>query len=68
MPSDDPYELTVSVVAATDKAILVRPDDAPDLEVWIPKSQIDEADFAHRRGARGTLVIPEWLAAEKDLA
>lgn len=39
------------------------------IEVWIPKSQIHDNSEVYDSGdhAEGTLIIPEWLAIEKDL-
>ena len=65
---DEPCELDVTIKAVTDRAILVRPDDDPELEAWLPKSMIWERDCKYKRGARGTIVIPEDLARKKDLA
>ena len=39
-----------------------------DVEAWIPKSQIDDDSDVREEGDEGTLVIPLWLAEEKDLA
>ena len=42
----------------------VRPAD----EAMIPKSQIDASSAVQKPGDRGTLVIPRWLAVDRDLA
>jgi len=54
-------EITVEIKAETELAYLVSDGD---LEMWIPKSQIEEFD---RSGDIATFQIPEWLAEEKGL-
>jgi hypothetical protein len=61
--SKENYEITVEVKRETDKAILV---DDGDVEVWLPKSQIVER--TDLKDGFAELVIPEWLAEEKELA
>ncbi len=34
---------------------------------WIPKSQIHGNSEVYEFGTDGTLIIPEWLAIEKEL-
>jgi hypothetical protein len=34
---------------------------------WLPKSQIHEDSECYKANATGTLIIPNWLAREKDL-
>jgi hypothetical protein len=48
------------------KALLCKIEE--DVEVWIPKSQIDDDSEVYEEGHEGTLVIPLWLAEKKDLA
>jgi hypothetical protein len=48
------------------KALLCKIEE--DVEVWIPKSQIDDDSEVYEEGHEGTLVIPLWLAEAKDLA
>jgi hypothetical protein len=61
--SREMVEVTVYIVRdrKQDKAILV---EHSGLEIWLPKSQI-EYDFSE--GETGELLLPEWLAIEKDL-
>ncbi len=57
----------VEVVHTTDLALRCKIDG---VKHWIPKSEIDEEselDAKSERGDEGTLVIPEWLATEKEL-
>jgi hypothetical protein len=62
MARNDDVEITVEIVKETDMAYLVKDGD---VEVWLPKSQIrGEEDL---QGGIVELIIPEWLAEEKDL-
>lgn len=54
----------VEVLQDSGKAICVRVDDK---EVWIPKTLIHDDSEVYKEGTEGTLVIPEWLAIEKEL-
>ena len=38
-----------------------------DVEVWIPKSEIDEDSEVTEVGDEGNLVIPQWLAEKEEL-
>jgi len=64
---DDTVTVDVTIKAVSQKAIMVRPDDDPDLEVWVPRSSIDSASCKFKRGARGTLVILADMAEKKGL-
>lgn len=59
----DIVEVTVEVRHETQKAVLVK--NLKNLEVWLPKSQIeleyDEVKKVH------IIQLPEWLANEKEL-
>lgn len=66
--SDDRYE-SVSVPveevkAESAKAILIVTEES---EGWIPTSQIRDESEVWKKGDSGSLVIPRWLAEEKDL-
>jgi len=53
----------VELVHETEKAILVRYEGE---DYWIPKSQV--LDFGVMEpGQTGYLVIPEWLAEDKEM-
>lgn len=57
----------VTVVRETEKALLCK---SADFEVWIPKSQLhedSEITASSTEGDSGTLIIPLWLAEDKDL-
>lgn len=54
----------VTVKAESTKALLCLIEDK---EHWIPKSQIDEDCELAAKGDVGTLIIPQWLAEEKEL-
>ena len=62
-------DLTVHVHRKTQKAYLVSDDGKEASAVWIPISQIIEADTEGDAvvGAEITITIPEWLAYEKGL-
>jgi len=51
-------EIAVEVIAETDKALRVTDGD---VTAWVPKSQIEDDDREH-----STILIPEWLAVEKE--
>lgn len=63
------------LLRASPKAYLVR--NADDVEAWIPISQVDSIDLGEKleddnnNGRDVTeitaLVIPEWLAKDKDI-
>lgn len=60
-------EITVIFKHETSQAILINDGD---IEVWIPKSQIenyDDLDEVIEKGHEITIEIPEWLAIENDL-
>ena len=59
----DRIELTCNIVHVTDRAFLIRVDEQ---EEWIPKSQIEDSSYDEKLNIT-TLVIPEWLAIEKNL-
>ena len=57
----------VTILKKTDKALLCEIDDQ---QVWIPISQLHEDSTLNGEsdeGELGDIVIPEWLAEEKDL-
>jgi hypothetical protein len=56
----------VTCTIETDNAILCRLG-ATGAEFWIPKSLISDDSEVYKLGTDGKLVIPEWLAIEKEL-
>ena len=67
-------ELAISVIQTTDLAILVETDAAGDGEVWLPKSMVKLADYEEMSdpdelcpGHEVDILIPDWLAEEKEL-
>lgn len=52
------------VTAETDAAILCLIDGD---EVWIPRSQIGGESDVNEEGDSGSLIIPKWLAEDKEL-
>ena len=67
--NDEPTSFEgVEVKAVTDLALLI--DFGADEHTWIPKRQIiDGSNFGDDSevGDEGELIIPEWLAIEKEL-
>jgi hypothetical protein len=59
-------DVVLDIVRETADAFLVSDGDR---EVWLPKSQIGNADEMEGLGhaENVTLVLPEWLATEKGL-
>lgn len=57
---DEPVDIKdVRLIRETAKAYLI---EVEQVEVWIPKSQVEDFDQEE-----GWLVIPRWLAIEKGL-
>jgi RNase P/RNase MRP subunit p29 len=59
-------EETFALVRETEKALLIEGGKG---EVWLPKSQLEEFDI--HKATNGEIVVsvvmPEWLAIEKEL-
>lgn len=51
-------EIEAEVIAETDMAILI--DDG----IWLPKSQLEDWPSV---GGIGVIIMPEWLAEDKEL-
>lgn len=54
-------EITCFTLYETEKAVRV---DAGDKEVWLPMSQLEDWPEI---GCDGVVIMPEWLAKEKEL-
>jgi hypothetical protein len=54
----------VECIASTPKALLCEWDT---YQFWVPKSQLRTGNEIKTKGDTGTLVIPRWLAKEKEL-
>jgi len=61
----DLLDLTVLLLAQTEKAVCVWTEETNAKGVWLPKSQ---CEFECDVGRRGTLTLPKWLATAKGLA
>ena len=61
--SKEPVELSVTIIKETDSAIFVNDGD---IKAWIPKSQLLEELLELGEGVF-EIVIPEWLAIDKEL-
>ena len=78
MSRDDDYEernegvdiVVRDVIRMTGKAALCKIDDKTETrEVWLPLSQLkDGSDEVDEGCGKIVLVIPRWLAEEKNLA
>lgn len=56
---EDSVEIDVDIKYETKDAVLVSDGD---IDVWIPKSQLDDIDYKEK-----TILIPEWLAHDMGL-
>ena len=63
-PEGNLVELSGNLKAETEKAILFYNGK---VEVWVPKSQIEEQDNHSSDPELITIIIPEWLAFNKEL-
>jgi len=55
----------VECVADTEKALLCRLEDGT--KFWVPRSQVNEDCEIEGQGDIGVLIIPEWIAREKEI-
>lgn len=55
----------VTVVKATEKALLIRTSDGT--EAWIAKSLIMEGSEVAEEGDVGVIVLPNWLVDRESL-
>ncbi len=55
-----------AITAESDKALLVLLEDAEEA-IWLPKSQIADADDYSKGDENGTISITRWLAEQKKL-
>lgn len=63
MPRPEIIDLSVIIVHATARAVLVK--ETEDSEgAWLPLSQVE---IDGEPGRVGTVTLPEWLAREKGL-
>lgn len=53
-----------SVIASTEKAILVESDNL-DEETWIPKSVIHDNSEVYKNNTTGNLIVSDWFAKKK---
>lgn len=65
---NDPFEIEdCECIAESQKAIKVKSKNLPGGEDWFPRSQILGESEVQEEGDEGTLVIPRWLAREREL-
>lgn len=63
--SSEPVEIDdVRVIRELERSIIV---DYEGEELVIPKSQISSESEVQGEGDEGTLVIPKWLAEDRDM-
>jgi hypothetical protein len=63
---DDTVDVNVEeIVKETERSFLVLTHDG--LEIWLPKSQLDNAGQLSVGDTDPTLVLPRWLASKHDL-
>lgn len=68
MPSNYVHLDFEEIVAETEKAFLVRlGDDLDNEEVWLPFSQIADAEDYSVGDKDGTISVTEWIAKEKGI-
>lgn len=68
MTGNEPRKVeNVQVIMDTDKAMLCRVDGEGGPEVWIPRKLILKGTTVDRRGDFGVVMIPTWLAEERQL-
>lgn len=61
----EPVAASVTVEAATPKALMVRVEGVEPF--WVPRSQVMEGTDVFDKGDVGTLVMPRWLAEKRGL-
>lgn len=61
----DYFEMSVTLHHETEAALLVSDNGRREDAVWIPKSQCEDINHV---GEAVEIVIPDWLATEKNLA
>lgn len=58
------HTLACKKVRETDNAVLVIDEDTGE-EIWFPLSQVNSMHFD--RNGVGTIVVSDWIAAQKGL-
>jgi hypothetical protein len=69
MTRSDLVDLTLTIHASTDAAILVSDDGVEKTATWLPKSQVEIERFGPERPGEyeAIVTIPVWLATERRL-
>jgi|WetSurSiteA1Bulk_404760.scaffolds.fasta_scaffold99094_2 hypothetical protein len=68
MTGNAPFTIeNVEVIMDTDKALLCRIDGMGGPEVWLPRKLLLSGTTVEFRGDFGEVVIPTWLAEERQL-
>jgi hypothetical protein len=53
------------IIKETERAVLVKSDELPDGEMWIPQSQVHEDSEVWCEGDEGPMIITEWFAKKE---
>lgn len=69
MTRSDLVDLTLSIHAETDAAILASDDGVEKTATWLPKSQVEIERFGPERPGEyeAVVTLPVWLATERRL-
>lgn len=69
MTRSDLVDLTLTIHASTDAAILVSDDGVEKTATWLPKSQVEIERFGPERPGEYEAIVtmPTWLAQNKGL-
>ncbi len=69
MTRSDLVDLTLSIHAETDAAILASDDGVEKTATWLPKSQVEIERFGPERPGEyeAVVTLPVWLATKKKL-
>ena len=69
MTRSDLVDLTLTIHASTDAAILASDDGVEKTATWLPKSQVEIERFGPERPGEYEAIVtmPQWLATERRL-
>ncbi len=69
MTRSDLVDLTLTIHASTDAAILASDDGVEKTATWLPKSQVEIERFGPERPGEYEAIVtmPTWLAQNKGL-
>ncbi len=67
MTRSDLVDLTLSIHAETDAAILASDDGVEKTATWLPKSQVEVEPIGASSEGAAIVTMPVWLATDKRL-